>query len=116
VRDTRSELFYLTTGHGGLVTPVNITVSTGSTSVMSVDVESAGGTLKVSAPKVVFEGDARIIRATVATAGSTSTASQNFEVSADGQRFLLLLRPASATPQVENPVTVLLNWTAALAK
>jgi hypothetical protein len=108
------ELFYLTTGKGGLDKPVPGSATQG-TSVMSVDVQDIGSTLKVSAPRVLFEGD-RLVRASITLAGGLQNASQNMDVSANGQRFLMLQRPASTAPPAESPLTVTLNWMAGLPK
>jgi Tol biopolymer transport system component len=69
--------------------------------MMAVAIESAPGSLQPGAPRALFDiGDS-------APAGINS-----FDVTADGQRFLL----ASAAGQRDTPITVILNWPQLLKK
>jgi eukaryotic-like serine/threonine-protein kinase len=64
--------------------------------LMSVDVNSAGATFEVSSPKTLFQ-----------TQVDTASISNRYDVSRDGQRFLMSL-PAENT--VSPPITVITNW------
>jgi hypothetical protein len=64
---------------------------------MAVSVETGDGTLKIGEPRQVI-GPLSILA---------------YDVTADGQRFLLRLRNPAVTSQ---PMTVVQNWTAALKK
>ena len=65
---------------------------------MSVDVNSAGATFEASSPKTLFQ-----------TEVDTPTISNRYDVSPDGQRFLMSL-PVDNT--VSPPITVITNWLA----
>jgi serine/threonine protein kinase/Tol biopolymer transport system component len=70
--------------------------------IMSVDVRTGSGSFEASLPKPLFEQPLR------------NNASRNgYAVSPDGQRFLMIV-PAGSTAQ--EPITVVLNWSALLNK
>jgi hypothetical protein len=68
--------------------------------LMATDVAIKGGTLEVGAARSLFD--------LVDVAGFSS-----FDVSADGQRFLLLSAPEQ---QSAEPLTLIQNWASALKK
>jgi len=70
--------------------------------LMAVEVKSAATGLQVGIPKVLFE-------ARLASAGRNS-----YDVSGDGQRFLMIVPVEEAT--TATPMTVVVNWTAELKK
>jgi Tol biopolymer transport system component len=72
--------------------------------IMSVDVRASGTTFELSTATVLFE--APVDSATTATAN-------RYDVSADGQRFLVNAPVENAGPA---PITVVVNWTAGLKK
>src|SRR5436190_6510486 len=74
--------------------------------LMAAAVTAAGATLQAQTPAVLFQTQ---LAATVLVAGT----SRQYDVSADGQRFLVNT-PLAASSSV--PITVILNWTAALKK
>jgi hypothetical protein len=85
------------------------TVSLGK--VVAVTVHPTGSTFEFSAPTPLF--DSGYLNIAAGHTGYWST----FDVSADGQRFLIP-RPATTniTSAANAPITVVLNWTAALNK
>ncbi len=77
-------------------------------SVMAVDVQSDGAAFKAGTPRALFKTSALIQN------HRGSTIDIPYDVSADGQRFLLNER---LTPAGQGaPITVVQNWTAALKK
>jgi len=72
--------------------------------VMSVEVKTAPQ-FEASAPKLLFTGAVALNHA--------MSAGNHYAVSADGQRFLL---PRPVQQSAPSPITVVLNWTAALPK
>ena len=81
--------------------------------VVAVAIRAAGSTFEFSAPRPLFDSG----YLTNARAGQIENWN-TFDVSADGQRFLIP-RPESTnvTGALANtPITVVLNWTAALRK
>jgi serine/threonine protein kinase/Tol biopolymer transport system component len=68
--------------------------------LMAVSVKSKGGKLELSAPVKLF-------------GGIPVVAGRNYDVSADGKRFLTFVKTDQAT---EEPLTLLQNWTAVLKK
>lgn len=97
-RPDGKELFYMETSSFG--------------KLMSVTIEAGGSKLEFSSPAALFDTayDNQAIR-------RHSAIWNTFAVSSDGQRFLIP-RPESVSPApVPNtPITVVLNWTAALKK
>jgi Tol biopolymer transport system component len=81
-----SEIFYLTT----------------SGNLMAVEVNSKGAGIEVGAVKTLFK-----VRTLITATG------YNYDVSPDGQRFLVAALPEIAET---SPVTVVLNWSAELKK
>ena len=80
--------------------------------LMGVDIHPAGSTFEFSVPRALF--DSGYLNNALGHTGNWNT----FDVSSDGQRFLIP-RPkgTSATGAVANtPITVVVNWTAALNK
>jgi hypothetical protein len=76
--------------------------------VMAVDVKFNQTTFEAGIPHALFDAPTLQMSGPGAT-----TRTGNYAVSADGQKFLLLL---SAPTQQSNPVSVVLNWTAGLRK
>ena len=68
---------------------------------MAVEVDSTGPTFETTKPAALF--DVRL----------TGFPGTDYVVSADGQRFLL---NAPYSGPVSTPITVVLNWTAALGR
>ena len=64
----------------------------------------AGSTLEIGRPEVLFETH------TVAGVSRSPSLRQQYDVSPDGQRFLLNVPSEETT----SPITVVLNWTAGL--
>jgi eukaryotic-like serine/threonine-protein kinase len=78
--------------------------------LMSVDVQAEGTVLKASTPRVLFKSN-------VMFGNHNRVGGQldmPYEVSADGQRFLINERLVAANQNT--PITVVLNWAAALKK
>ena len=78
---------------------------------MATDVRTDTATFEAGIPRVLFRTpplDARF----VGRLGGTLL-NDPYAVSADGQRFIALI---PAGPAVEEPITVVLNWTVALKK
>ena len=71
--------------------------------IMAVNIRTAGGGIEYDAPHELFP---------VSTLPAIVSA---YDVSADGQRFLVLQPPAGASPD-QNALTVVLNWQAGLKK
>jgi Tol biopolymer transport system component len=72
--------------------------------IMSVDVRAAGATFEVSTAKALFEAPVDAVTAAV---------TNRYDVSADGQRFLI---NAAVENTTSAPITVVVNWTAGLKK
>ena len=72
--------------------------------IMSVDVKAAGTTFEVSTARALFEAPVDV---------ASAAAANRYDVSADGQRFLV-------NAPVENtgsaPITVVVNWNAGLGR
>jgi eukaryotic-like serine/threonine-protein kinase len=68
--------------------------------LMSVDVNSAGATFEASSPKALFQ-----------TQVDVANISNRYDVSPDGQRFLMSL-PVENT--ISPPITVITNWLAGI--
>ena len=98
-RDGR-ELFYR-------VTSAN---NAGTAGLMSVNVETTGTGLGFGIPERLFDSSAAVI-------GAPHSPWFSYSVTADGQRFLVAreLGAAAADP-AETPLTVVLNWMAALPR
>lgn len=75
--------------------------------LMAVSIESKGTSLQFSNPTPLFE--TRLPNGFAAVTGFR----QQYDVTADGQRFLMNTTPRQAA---EVPITVVLNWTAGLKK
>ena len=76
--------------------------------IVALAVEATGSTFEFSAPRPLFDaGYAN-------TAGGHPVQWNTFDVSADGKRFLI--PRAEAASLADTPLTVVLNWTAALNK
>jgi len=69
----------------------------------SVDINPGSSTIEPGASRVLFQ---------TRTPLSTSATYHPYDVSADGQRFLITTTPTEAASS--DPITVVLNWTAAL--
>jgi hypothetical protein len=94
-RDGR-ELFYMESSDGGRM--------------MAVGVKPTGESLEFTAPQGLFDsGYVNIVH---------PTNFLTYDVSPDGQRFLIPRSEGTLSPEVSNssPMTVILNWTAALNK
>jgi Tol biopolymer transport system component len=83
-------------------------VSTQPYKMMAVDVKFNQATFEAGIPHALF--DAPTLQM---SPPGPATRTGNYVVSADGQKFLLLL---SAPTQLSNPVSVVLNWTTGLRK
>ncbi|MGH9255893.1 MAG: protein kinase domain-containing protein [Vicinamibacterales bacterium] len=96
------ELYYLAGASGG------------ETTVMAVEVRTTESPFEVSVPRMLFR--TRIARqgATPQSQSLGTTTESSYGVTADGQRFLILTPPVAATAQ--EPITIVLNWTAVLKK
>jgi len=78
--------------------------------LMAVATRATGTTIEFSAPRPLF--DSGYFNNAAGHTGSYNT----FDVSSDGQRFLIP-RPEAANIELANtPITVVINWTAALNK
>lgn len=77
---------------------------------MNGDVKTAGDSIEFTSPQALF--DSRYINLVHATNFLS------YEVSADGERFLIPRPAASATGDSANdtPITVVLNWQAGLKR
>ena len=75
--------------------------------MMSVDVKSTAGTLEASTPKVLFHPPI------LGGQGGGPTAAWRYDVSRDGQRFLI---NAATEEKTSTPVTVTTHWTELLKK
>ena len=78
--------------------------------MMSVDVKTAGDSIAFTPPQALFDsGYINLSHATNFLA---------YDVSADGQHFLIPRPAASATGEaaVDTPITVVLNWQAGLKR
>ena len=71
---------------------------------MAASVDGRGSAFVVSQVKPLFEPRIR----TIGFGGSNA---QNYDVTPDGQRFLVAVTEGT---QSETPITILTNWTAAL--
>jgi hypothetical protein len=79
--------------------------------IVSTRVESAGSTFKFSTPTPLFKS--AYLNVAPSHTGNWNT----FDISADGQRFLIPIPEASLNGSLTNsPITVVLNWTATLKK
>ena len=67
--------------------------------MMSVDVTPSQGTLSASRPKMLFQG----------VYLPNPTLNANYDVSPDGQRFLMI-RPTSAQESAPTQINIVLNW------
>jgi Tol biopolymer transport system component len=75
-------------------------------SLMSVTVRDTGSTLELSTPIRLFE-------TRMSTIPNTSFTRNQYDVTADGQRFLVNQPPTEAAPA---PISVIVNWPAALRR
>ena len=76
--------------------------------MMAADIRASGASIQAGVPHALFDsGYINLIHAVTYN---------TYAVSADGKRFLIP-RPANATAEVAStPITVVVNWTAALRK
>ena len=74
---------------------------TGDGQLMAVGVSVTGSMLDTTAPKKLF----------ATRAGAGTPCANDYDVSADGKRFLVLESVRDSRP---TPITVILNWTAML--
>ena len=80
--------------------------------VVAVAIHATGSTFEFSAPRPLFDSG-YLSNARTGEIENWNT----FDVSADGQRFLIARRDDPTNVTVANtPITVVLNWTAALRK
>ena len=86
-------------------------ITTGGGRIMSVTVQAAGQGLKFSAPRLLF--DSRYVNWGHAETGGGIY--HTFAVFPDGQRFIVPVQ-RSTTGDAPAPVTVILNWRAALGR
>ena len=79
--------------------------------IVAVGISTAGSNFQSSAPDPLFDSG-------YINTGFGHTANWNtFAVSSDGQRFLIPRTESNLTAEVTNtPITVVLNWAAALKK
>jgi Tol biopolymer transport system component len=84
----------------------------GETAVMAVEVRATESTFEVGVPKALFR--TRIAGAPPQTQVLGTATESSYAGTADGQRFLILTPPLGETAQ--EPITVVLNWTARLKK
>ena len=70
-------------------------------SPMAVDVSGNGPAFQVGIPKRLFASPVTV---------------SSWDVTADGKRFLMALPPGQQSAQLREPITVVLNWQAALKK
>jgi Tol biopolymer transport system component len=78
--------------------------------VMAVDVQADGGVLKAGTPHVLFKSNVIF----GSHGGGGSTIDMPYDVAADSQRFLINERVGPSSQ--DTPITVVLNWAAALKK
>lgn len=78
--------------------------------MMAVPVESGEGLFRPGAPKPLFQ--TRFVQL-IDTAFGEDVTSRQYDVTADGQRFLLNQHVADAT---DAPITVVVNWPKLLEK
>jgi hypothetical protein len=95
-RDNGKELFYISADSRLMVVDVSTTTVNGSS------VFHAG------TPKALFPASI--------SGGGAVTIQHRYDVTADGQRFLINTVAAAATPESSSPITVVLNWQAGLKK
>jgi Tol biopolymer transport system component len=100
-RHDGKELFFLSAIGAGLS-------STSGGKMMAADLRVSGASIQAGVPHALFDSGYFNFNHPVAY--------NTYAVSADGQRFLIP-RPANATAEVAStPITVVVNWTAALRK
>jgi Tol biopolymer transport system component len=75
--------------------------------MMAVDVNTTP-VFKAGAPKVLFPAPI--------FGGGNAINVTRYDVTADGQKFLIISVPAGASAPAITPITVVLNWTAGLKK
>jgi Tol biopolymer transport system component len=76
--------------------------------LMSVEVATASGTFQAGIPNTLFAAPIR--------GGGANFEVTRYDVTANGQKFLINTLPATATSAPSSPITVVLNWTAGLKK
>jgi hypothetical protein len=76
--------------------------------MMAVEIHAEGDALSAGAPRALFKTNPMLAN------HRGSTLDHPFDVSADGRRFLINERLSGASPNV--PITVVLNWPAALTR
>jgi hypothetical protein len=89
-RDSK-ELFYISPDH----------------KVMSVEISTASGAVQRGSPKALF---------TVPIFGGPTLITTRYDVTADGQKFLINSVPTETASAASSPITVVLNWQAGLKK
>jgi hypothetical protein len=95
-RDNGKELFYISAESKLMAVDVSITTVNGS--------------------QVFHAGDPKSLFSAPISGGGTLTIQHRYDVTADGQRFLINTVAAAATPAASSPITVVLNWQTGLKK
>jgi len=76
--------------------------------LMSVEVSAASGAFQHGTPRALFA-------APISGGGNTGTVTR-YDVTADGQKFLINSLPTETASAPQSPITVVLNWQAGLKK
>ena len=79
--------------------------------IMSVDVKTDGDTFEASAPKLLFSTQ----MALTSGAGNNGIPFAIYDISPDGQRFLITRPPPNDEREALDAITVVLDWQSALS-